>query len=61
MVTRMLSGYSRKTAELHNLPVLGWLLEVLIPAVQCWMRRIPAKHIGAALTSALLLRLLLRR
>ena len=61
MVTRMRSGYSRKTAELHNLPVLSWLLEVLIPAMQCRMRRIPAKHVGAALASTLLLRLFLRR
>jgi hypothetical protein len=30
MVTRMLSTHSWKTAELHNFPVLGWLLEVLI-------------------------------
>ena len=56
----MLSSHSRKTAELHNLPVLGWLLEVLIPAMQCWMRRITAKHVGAALASALLLHLLVR-
>ena len=57
----MLSSHSRRTVELDNLPVLGWRLEVLIPAVQCWMRRIPAKHVGAALASALLLRLFLRR
>jgi hypothetical protein len=57
----MLSCHGRKTAELHDLPILSWLLKVLIPAVQCWMRRIPAKHVGAALASTLLLRLFLRR
>ena len=33
-ITRMLSSHSRKAAELYNLPGLGWLLKVLIPAMQ---------------------------
>lgn len=53
----MLSSHNWKTAQLHDLAVLGWLLEVLIPAMQCGMRRVTAEQIGAALASALFLRL----
>jgi hypothetical protein len=51
----MLHSHNRKTAELHNLAILGWLLEVLIPTMQSGMRRISAEYIGAALAPTLLL------
>lgn len=56
----MLSCHRRKTAQLHNLAVLCWLLEVLMTTVERGMRRVTAKHIGTALAPALLLCLQLR-